>query len=174
MPREYVTGETIDSVLDLLRRSDLPAQLEACASFADAAGLAERLRLAAVPGDDRDCQGNAARCAVELALLDAYGRRFACRFAAVTSCSAADLYQPRPWSATAGPSSRPHGFKARLAAWDMRVYRFNQSQGQSRHRGQDDAERCAKSAAVSAPRMDLRIDANEAWTPAEVVEPLPP
>ena len=38
--------------------------------------LAERLRLAPVPGDERECQGNAARCAVELAILDAYGRHF--------------------------------------------------------------------------------------------------
>src|SRR5438477_3738425 len=75
VPREYVTGETIDSALDLLRRSDLAAQAEPCGDFAAAAGLAERLRLAPVPGDDRACAGNAARCAVELALLDAYGRR---------------------------------------------------------------------------------------------------
>src|SRR5215467_11823904 len=60
VPREYVTGETIDSTIDLLRRSDLAAQLDSCHDFAAAAALAERLRLAPVPGDDRDCAGNAA------------------------------------------------------------------------------------------------------------------
>src|SRR5438045_628918 len=62
VPREYVTGESIDSALDLLSRSDLPAQLEDCPSFERAVALAERIRLAPVPGDDRACQGNAARC----------------------------------------------------------------------------------------------------------------
>src|SRR5436305_11395797 len=68
VPREYVTGETIDSALDLLRRSDLANRLEPCPDFATAVTHAERLQLAPVPGDERGCQGNAARCAVELAL----------------------------------------------------------------------------------------------------------
>src|SRR5207302_2656362 len=76
VPREYVTGETIDSAVALLQRSDLPAQMESCADMASAVGLAERLGLARIPGDDRQCQGNAAHCAVELALLDAYGKHF--------------------------------------------------------------------------------------------------
>ena len=54
VPREYVTGETIDTTLDLLRRSDLAGQLEPCRDFARAVALAERIRLAPVPGDDRD------------------------------------------------------------------------------------------------------------------------
>src|SRR6516165_5383591 len=76
VPREYVTGETIDSALALLRQSDIGSQLEACRDFASAVALAERLRLAPVPDDDRGCQGNAARCALELALLDGYGKQF--------------------------------------------------------------------------------------------------
>src|SRR5258707_14219367 len=64
VPREYVTGETIDSALALLRRSDLAAQLDDCPDFPAAAALAERLRLTPVPGDDRGCAGNAARCSV--------------------------------------------------------------------------------------------------------------
>src|ERR1700758_2051565 len=76
VPRDYVTGETIDSALALLRRSDLPAQLETVKDFPGALALAERFRLAAISGDERGIQANAARCAVELAILDAYGRRF--------------------------------------------------------------------------------------------------
>src|SRR5436190_16513180 len=52
VPREYVTGETIDSALALLTDSDLPAQLGPCPDFAAAAALAERLRLRPIPGDD--------------------------------------------------------------------------------------------------------------------------
>ena len=39
VPREYVTGETIDSAIDLLQRSDLPTQLDAVPTFADAGAL---------------------------------------------------------------------------------------------------------------------------------------
>src|SRR4051812_5128708 len=61
VPREYVTGETIESALALLRQSDLPAQMEGCRDFAQATALAERVRLAAIAGDERGCQGNGAR-----------------------------------------------------------------------------------------------------------------
>src|SRR5207248_1723007 len=97
VPREYVTGESIDSVLDLLRRSELPAQLEDCPSFEHAVRMAERLRLSPIPGDDRACQGNAARCAVELAVLDAFGRHFHEPLSAVTKLLAPELYRPRDW-----------------------------------------------------------------------------
>src|SRR5450755_1641517 len=64
VPRDYVTGETADSAIELLKSSDLPAQMESCTDFVRAVALAERLRLANVPGDQRGIGGNAARCAV--------------------------------------------------------------------------------------------------------------
>src|SRR5262249_37647591 len=57
VPREYVTGETVESGIELLRRSDLAAQFEPVRDFAQAVQLAERLQLAAVPGDERGCRG---------------------------------------------------------------------------------------------------------------------
>src|SRR5204863_4871245 len=74
VPRDYVTGETIDSALALLRRSELNILKQPYSDFASAVAAAECLQLAPVPGDERNCQGNATRCAVELALLDAYGK----------------------------------------------------------------------------------------------------
>src|SRR5581483_555254 len=71
VPRDYVTGETIDFSLDLLKRTPLTSQLPPCQTFVEAVHAAERIQLAAVSGDDRRIQGNAARCAVELAVLDA-------------------------------------------------------------------------------------------------------
>src|SRR5687768_6761480 len=76
LPREYVTGDTIDSSLALLKRSEFRSQFVECANLPRAVALAEQLTLAEIPGDDRRCMGNAARCAVELALLDAYCRWF--------------------------------------------------------------------------------------------------
>ena len=170
VPREYVTGESIDSALDLLARSQLPQQLEACATFADAARLAERLRLAPVPGDDRDCQGNAARCAVELALLDAYGRHFREPLSAVTQLLAPDLYAPRPWVRYSGAIMSARGVKARLAAWLMRLYRFKQVKVKVGMAGHDDPERLRIIRGRLGRRVDIRVDANEAWSPGEVVE----
>ncbi len=77
VPRDYVTGETIDFSLDLLKRSALAKQADADFSdFVGAVHFAERLKLAAAPDDDRGILGNAARCALELAVLDAFGRAF--------------------------------------------------------------------------------------------------
>src|SRR5258707_11467673 len=65
VPRDYVTGETIDSDFALLHRSGLQAQLETCRDFAQAVSMAEQVCMASLAGDERDCQGNAGRCAVE-------------------------------------------------------------------------------------------------------------
>src|SRR5438132_7965970 len=34
VPREYVTGESVESAIELLKRSDLPGQLASCDDFA--------------------------------------------------------------------------------------------------------------------------------------------
>jgi L-Ala-D/L-Glu epimerase len=167
VPREYVTGETIDSALDLLRRSDLAAQLEPCADFNQAVALAERLRLAPVPGDDRECQGNAARCAVELALLDAHGRRFGQPLSAVTRLVAPDICQPRPHVRYSGAITSATGFKARLAAWRMRVWGFRQVKVKVGMAGHDDVARLKLIRPRLGSKRDLRVDANEAWPAAE-------
>jgi muconate cycloisomerase len=170
VPRDYVTGETIDSAFALLRRSDLVSQLGRCADFHAAVALAERLKLAPVPGDERGCQGNAARCAVELALLDAYGRRFGMPLAAVTSLLAPELYEPRPWVRYSGAITSAHGFKVRLAAWRMWVYRFRHLKIKVGIAGQDDVARLRRIRRRVGARIDLRVDANEAWTPAEAAQ----
>src|SRR5205085_5282906 len=97
VPREYVTGESIDEAMQWLLESDLAGQLEPCPDFAHALAVAERLRLSPVPGDYRHCRGNSARCAVELALLDAYGRRFGQPLSAVAKLLTPELYQFHPW-----------------------------------------------------------------------------
>jgi muconate cycloisomerase len=163
VPREYVTGETIDSALDLLRRSKLGDQLEPCRDFPSAVTLAERLRLEPIAGDDRNCQGNAARCAVELALLDAWGRHFGEPLSAVTRMLAPDLHQPQPWVRYSGAISSARGFKLRLAAWKMWVFRFRQLKIKVGIQGQDDVARLRSVRRRVGKNMDLRIDANEAW-----------
>ncbi len=170
VPRDYVTGETIDSALALLRRSGLAAQREDCDDFAAAAAFAERLRLADVPGDDREIQGNAARCAVELAVLDAYGRRFGAAVSEVTRLLAPDLYQPQSKVQYSTAITSAKGFKLRLASWAMRLYGFRQLKVKVGITGQDDVERLRSIRKRVGPDMDLRVDANEAWPAAEAAQ----
>ncbi|HVJ79925.1 MAG TPA: hypothetical protein VNC50_02550, partial [Planctomycetia bacterium] len=76
VPRDYVTGETVAVGVDLLRRTNWADQLPLPENFAAAVRALRDLELPAVPGDERGCVGNAARCAAELALLDAFGKSF--------------------------------------------------------------------------------------------------
>lgn len=171
VPREYVTGESAEFAVELLRRSDLASRLEACRDFGGAVALAERLQLAPVAGDERGCQGNAARCGLELALLDAYGKHFGQPLSAVTPRLAPDLYQPRPRVRYSGAiTSARAGLKMRVAMWRMWGYGFRQVKIKVGFQGQDDIARfeSIKKAWV-ARHLDLRVDANEAWSPAEVV-----
>jgi muconate cycloisomerase len=170
LPRVYVTGETIDSALELLKRSDLPAQFDNCRDFAAVLRWAEGLRLAPVPGDDRQRQGNAARCAVELAVLDAYGRAFGEPLMNVTKMLAPELYEPREHVQYSGAIASARGWKLRLVAGVMRCYGFHQVKLKVGIPGYNDAKRARSLRLIAGRKMDLRVDANEAWSPDESVE----
>jgi muconate cycloisomerase len=167
VPRDYVTGETVDSALDLLGRSDLATQLAPCSDFAAAVARADELRLAAVPGDDRGIGGNAARCAVELALLDAYGRTFGQPLSAVTALLAPDCHQARPRVRYSGAITSARGLKLRLVAWVQRLFGFAQMKVKVGIAGQDDPARLRTVRRCMGQAVDLRVDANEAWSPDE-------
>jgi muconate cycloisomerase len=169
VPREYVTGENIDSTLALLARSELPEQLEDCPSFHSALTSVERLRLAPIANDERGCQGNAARCAIELALLDAFGCHFKHPLLDVTRLMAHDdLFEPKEWVRYSGAITSAEGYKARFAAWKMWIYNFKQLKIKVGIDGQDDVERVGAIRGRVGRKMDIRIDANEAWTPDNV------
>jgi len=167
VPRSYVTGETIESALALLKSSDLKSQLDDCPDFARAVRLAEELRLAPVPGDDRKCQGNAARCAVELALLDAFGRHFHEPLQNVVKIVAADLFEARDWVRYSGAITSAQGRKLRFLTWILWIYGFRQLKVKVGIAGQDDVDRLGAVRRRMGKKVDLRIDANESWSPAE-------
>jgi muconate cycloisomerase len=170
VPRDYVTGETIGSALALLQRSDLAGQREHCRDFAQAVAFAERLRLAAVPGDKRGIEGNAARCAVELAVLDAYGRHFGQPLSEVTRMCAPELFQPQPRVRYSGAITTARGAKTVLAALALRLYHFRQIKVKVGMEGYDDRRRLSVIRRWGGRKLDIRLDANEAWTPSKVVE----
>jgi muconate cycloisomerase len=170
VPRDYVTGETIDSAFELLKRSEIGSQLEPCRDFGEAVALAERLRVPSVPGDSRGCQGNSTRCAIELAMLDAYGQHFSQPLSAVTQRIAPELHEPRRRVRYSGAIAATQGLKLRLAARRLWVYGFKHIKVKVGIEGQDDVRRLRLIRAVLGSKKDLRVDANEAWEKATVVQ----
>lgn len=170
VPREYVTGETIDSTIALLRRSLLPDQLHDCGDFDTAISMAERIRLANVPGDDRGIRGNAARCGVELAVLDAFARHFFEPLSAVTPRIAPELHRSSSHVRYSGAITSSKGLKLRLLAWAYRMYGFRQIKVKVGIPGQNDIRRLQSIRRRIGPHIRLRIDANEAWSVAEAAD----
>ena len=77
VPRSYVTGETPDGCLAQLAATPIAEQLSRdCNSWPDVIDLCEQFQPAVDRDDPRGCYGNALRCAVELSILDAFGRLF--------------------------------------------------------------------------------------------------
>ena len=76
VPRSYVTGETIESTFAMLARHDWARMIGHPRDFAEVVRCLESLTVPEIEADSRGMAGNAARCALEVALLDAYGRVF--------------------------------------------------------------------------------------------------
>src|SRR5262249_18436985 len=104
------------------------------------------------------------------ALLDAYGKRHHQPVSVVTQLLAGDLYEPRDWVRYSGAIMSAQGFKAKLAAWMMRAYRFRQVKVKVGIAGQNDPERLRVIRSRLGKKIDVRVDANEAWAPAEAAE----
>jgi muconate cycloisomerase len=167
VPREYVTGESAESALDLLKSSDLKAQLGDCRDFAGALRIVEAFKPVAVPGDTRGVQSNAARCAVEIALLDAYGRAFGEPLCNVTKYLAPDLYHFRDKVQYSGAiTSARSGVKIRLASWRMRIFGIRHLKVKVGMEQHDDPYRLKMIRGRVGKKVDIRVDANEAWSAA--------
>ena len=170
VPRDYVTGETIDSAVSLLMASDLAARLTPCTNFAEVLALAENFRLNPVLDDDRECRGNSARCAVELALLDAYSRSFGEPLMNVTKVLAPELYEPRERVQYSGVILSAKGWKSRMLALYYRIQGFRQIKVKVGISGIDDAKRLKVLRRMLGTSREIRLDANEAWSPGEVLD----
>ena len=177
VPREYVTGETIGSTFAALSALDVGRALGSPKDLADVVRALERLALPETEADPRGMAGNAARSALELALLDAYGRRFGepvgsilRRFESAREILAARARPVRYSGAITAES--PKG--ERISAWKMRIYGFAQVKVKVGVQGQDDPARLARLRRILGSRMDIRIDANEAWSAANLLDRVAP
>jgi muconate cycloisomerase len=171
LPRPYVTGETIESCFDVLRATDLSQLSGSIENLAAAVTLCRELRLPRPPADRRECFGNAVRCAVELAVLDAVARAEGVPFSRVVDHVPETIplrrCVPSVRYSVAVMSVKP--WKEAASALAYRLYGFQQCKVKVGVAGQDEPASLRRIRRFAGPRMDLRVDANEAWSP-DVVE----
>jgi len=171
LPRHYVTGEVIEDAFPLLKSADLPETLgDEFSTPGEVIELCERFQLLPPKEDPRRCVGNSIRCAVELSILDAACRSLSLPLSAITRefpisagvrKPAEDVTKPVQYSA-AVTSMSP--IKQRLRAWLIRLYGFSQTKVKVGVPEIDDVSSLARIRGTLGPKIDIRIDANEAWT----------
>jgi muconate cycloisomerase len=177
VPRPYVTGETVESAFRLLATHDWAGWLGRPAGFHEVVERLEALQLPETEADPRGMAGNAARCALELAVLDAFGRQFgepvgkAVDLANVVGLRRSEAPKRVRYSGAITSSSTIGEWRAALM---MRLYRLRQVKIKVGVPGQDDPRRLRALRWILGPRMDIRLDANEAWSSAEVVRRVEP
>lgn len=165
VPRSYVTGETPAGCLAQLAATPLGEQLSAeCASWPEVIRLCQRFAPAVERDDPRGCHGNALRCAVELSILDAFGRLFGEPLSEVDKYvpEATTILAPRPmvqYSAVIDATAASLWRKSLL----RRIYGFRDCKVKVGSPGDNDTARLRTIRRWIGPRVDLRVDANEAW-----------
>jgi muconate cycloisomerase len=82
--------------------------------------------------------------------------------------AASELYQPRDRVQYSGAITSTRGMKLRFAAWKYRIFGFHQMKVKVGIAGYDDVKRI-KIIRRRMGKVDLRVDANEAWSPAETI-----
>ena len=100
-------------------------------------------------------------------MLDAFGRAFGEPLTRVTELVAPELYTFAPEVQYSGVIGNPRGWKKRLYPLVYRLAGFAQVKLKVGIEGHDDVKRTKTIRRWLGRRMDLRIDANEAWAPAE-------
>ncbi|MFM9960973.1 MAG: dipeptide epimerase [Planctomycetaceae bacterium] len=172
LPRPYVTGETIDNVWSLLAESDLARQLaEPFDGLAQAIKLSDRIKLAIAdcecPFVERGCFGNSARCAIELSLLDAVARAEGVPLSRLTELlpEAIAIRESHSQVRYSAAITAMSPWATLVRAWKIRLYGFHQCKVKVGVEDVDDADQLRRLRKIlPIGRVDLRIDANEAWT----------
>jgi muconate cycloisomerase len=177
VPRSYVTGETPEAAFERLVAMPLSTWLDRdCARWSDVIALCEGMELAPAADDPRGMAGNALRCALELAILDAFGRHFGEPLSEVTRHYApaqaihATRFELRYSAAILSEGSTKEWLKA-LA---IRLYGFAQCKVKIGVKGDRDETRLRTIRRWLGAHVDLRLDANGALTAANAKERLEP
>ncbi|MCO6043899.1 dipeptide epimerase [Aeoliella sp. ICT_H6.2] len=176
VPRDYVTGETAAGALEQFAATPLAEQITGDASnWHDVLAMCDRFQPATMVDDPRGCYGNSLRSAVELSLLDAYGKVFGEPVSRAIETSLTDLpnaeslLSKRDQVQYSTTIDAEHGRKLWRSALKMRVYGFAQCKVKVGADAESDSQRMRVIRRWIGPRVDLRVDANEAWRPENLV-----
>ncbi len=181
LPRTYVTGESINSAWRHLLAANF-AQLADC-EFSDplaAVTAMDNFRIPDIAADavvtPRECFGNSVRCALELAVLDAVCRGSEKSLGDVVGLlpEAADVAASHNEVFYSGAVTSASPVRQWHSALKMRVFRFRQIKVKVGAEGIDDAACLKRVRRVVGQHVDLRLDANEAWTCDNVVQKMEP
>ncbi|APZ90567.1 enolase C-terminal domain-like protein [Fuerstiella marisgermanici] len=181
LPRTYVTGESIDSVWRHLNAADFSKLAEADFSGPlDAVTVLDAFQLPDVATDDgviaRECFGNTVRCALELAILDAVFRSINRPLGDLVSMlpDAANVVAQRDEVFYSGVITSATPLRQWRSALKMRLFRFPQLKVKVGTSGIDDAALLNRVRKIVGRKVDLRLDANEAWHCDDVVAKMKP
>ncbi|QDT97382.1 mandelate racemase/muconate lactonizing enzyme family protein [Gimesia aquarii] len=174
VPREYVTGETVDSVFSHYENTDFHSLLGAdWNSLDELVKICQQIALPKLAGAEpeytrRGCFGNAARCALEVSLIDAATRASGESFSSIFKHlqqhqSLFQPHQPVRYSAVL-TSMRPA--KQYLLSIMYRFTGFKHCKVKVGIPEIDDRTLLKHCRSFLGSKMDLRVDANEAWTRA--------
>ena len=166
LPRDYVTGETIEDALVQVRDTNWKSQLGGSFSgLSEAIVLCDQIALVR-PEGARDSFGNSLRCAVELSVLDAVARAEGVPLSHVTALVPEALAIAKPSEQVrysgAITTSKPLG--QFMKAWKMKLFGFHQVKVKVGAADIDDVVALRRIRGILGPNVDLRLDANEAWT----------
>ncbi len=177
LPRPYVTGENLDQARDVIRATDLVGQLGG--DWPELPASVERLSRFDVhrkADDDRGCFGNSARCAIELSVLDAL-----CRVHQQPLSSITALLPMTAAIRTQVDRVRYSGAFTAMTPWKqisrallMRAFGFHQAKVKVGVPGVDDIALLKRLRSWLGNAVDIRIDANEAWSCTNLREKLEP
>jgi len=166
-PREYVTGESMDDAIAAIRDVFVPRLVDMRpANFGEAIEAADSL-----PFVDKSGRVlNAARAAVEVAILDAYARAFERSWDSIPGYLADQSLGPPGSRATARFSGVVSGEHADWVVRSIRKMRLIRLRHFKLKVGDEEDDARVESAARLLKRLltkgggTLRVDANSAWT----------
>lgn len=164
--RDYVTGDSIEGVVESCRGIP-PACWDRSFDHAD--------DVTAFCAETGLAEAGVARCAVELALLDALARSRTLRLDELLAADWPDLAQVRntgPFRYS-GPLGIGSPLKTALTAAKLRAFGVASVKLKLAGRLREDRLRLRIARAVLGARIDLRVDANESWTPAQAAAMAP-
>jgi muconate cycloisomerase len=177
VPRSYVTGETLESTFASLGSFDASRHFGRPESYEDVVRKLEVLELPEAEADPRGMAGNSARCALELAVLDAYGKRFhqsVSKAIAIAHIPGLER-RGRPGEVVySGAITADSSKRELISAFKMRVYGMRQIKIKVGLANQDDHRRLRLLRNIFGKHADLRLDANEAWRPESLLEKVRP